>query len=184
MWQQLKKGNKNAFAHLFKKYYSPLYDYGLHLVSNREELLKDTIQDLFTEIWVKRNRVGDIQNVKSYLFKSFRRNLLRELKKRRKFLLFFDNQQIQPNTFHLSIEDLIISNEIYSENRTKLSNALQKLTVSQREIIYLKFKDNLDYEEIEEITKLKYQSIRNSVHRALKTLRNVIKLQPTIKTRI
>lgn len=184
LWRQLKEGNKFAFAQLFRRYYNSLYNYGRHLVSNQEELLKDTIQDLFTEIWSKKTRLGDIQHVKTYLFKSFRRNLLKALKKKRRFLLIFDNEQIQPDAFSLSIEDLIISKENYIENQQKIEAAFQKLTVSQREIIYLRFKDNLDYEEIEEITKLKYQSIRNSVHRALKTLRTILKTHPTINNRI
>lgn len=174
VWQQLKQGNKRAFTQLFKKYYAPLYDYGIHIVKNQNELLKDTLQDLFTEIWAKRNRLGEVNHVKTYLFKSFRRNLLRALKKQRKFLLLFDNRRVQPDAFSLSIEDLMISKEIYSENQQKIEDAFQKLTTSQKEIIYLKFKDNLDYEEIEEITSLKYQSIRNAVHRALKSMRTIL----------
>ncbi len=175
LWLQLKQGNRTAFAQLFRKYYTSLYEYGTHLVNHKEELLKDTIQDLFVELWAKREKLSDVHHVKTYLFKSFRRNLLRELKKQRKVVLLFDHTNIQPDSFSLSTEDLMIAVEMNQEIQLKVSNALKKLTISQREIIYLKFKDNLDYKEIEEITLLKYQSIRNSVHRALKILRKTIK---------
>lgn len=175
LWKQFKQGSKIAFSLLFRKYYSVLYEYGLHLVKNREELLKDVIQDLFTELWAKKKSVGEIQYVKAYFIKSFRRNLLRELKKQRKLLFVFNHENIQPDTFSLSMEDLIIAGELNQEKRLKVRNAIEKLSASQREIIYLKFKDNLDYQEIEEITSLKYQSIRNSVHRALKALKEAIK---------
>ncbi|MFK7906057.1 MAG: RNA polymerase sigma factor [Chitinophagales bacterium] len=171
LWQQFKQGSRIAFAQLFKKYYADLYKYGLHLVRNREEFLKDTIQDLFADLWDKREKLGNVQHVKTYLFRSFRRNLLRGLKKQRRFVFLFDNAEIQPNAFDLSMEDLIIAGEMSREKRLKVAKAIEGLTTSQREIIYLKFRDNLDYEEIEEITSLKYQSIRNSVHRALKVLK-------------
>lgn len=175
LWLQLKQGNRDAFAELFRRYYMRLYEYGIHLVSHKEELLKDTIQDLFADLWEKRKKLAEVQYVKTYLFKSFRRNLLRTLKKRRNILLLFDHTNIQPNSFSLSTQDLMIAAEMKQEIELKVNEALQGLTVSQKEIIYLKFKDNLDYEEIEEITNLKYQSIRNSVHRALKSLRNILK---------
>ena len=152
-----------------------MYEYGTHLVNYNEELLKDTIQDLFANLWIKRKKVGNVQYVKTYLFKSFRRNLLRTLKKRRRILLLFDHTNIQPDSFSLSMQDLMIADEVKRETQLKVAKALESLTVSQKEIIYLKFKDNLDYEEIEEVTNLKYQSIRNSVHRALKSLRNILK---------
>ena len=175
LWNQFKQGSKVAFSVLFRKYSPLLYQYGLHLVKNREELLKDVIQDLFTELWAKKKSVGKIQYVKAYFIKSFRRNLLRELKKQRKLLFLFDHAAIQPEAFSLSIEDLVIAEEMSQEKRLKVQAAIENLSVSQREIIYLKFKDNLDYQEIEEITALKYQSIRNSVHRALKALKQAIK---------
>ncbi|MGB1241388.1 MAG: RNA polymerase sigma factor [Chitinophagales bacterium] len=174
LWLQLRLGSQGAFTELFRRYYTKLYDYGTHLVSHREGLLKDTIQDLFAELWAKKEKLSDVQYVKTYLFKSFRRKLLRELKKQRRFLFVFDHTHIQPDAFSFSIEDLTIATEMKEEIRLKVTEALEGLTVSQREIIYLKFKDNLDYEEIEDITQLKYQSIRNSVHRALKVLRNVL----------
>ncbi|MEZ4886985.1 MAG: sigma-70 family RNA polymerase sigma factor [Chitinophagales bacterium] len=176
LWLQLKQGSQTAFAQLFRKYHTSLYEYGLHLVNDREELLKDTIQELFTELWAKRKKLADVHYVKTYLFKSFRRNLLKELKKQRKFVFLFDYTNIQPNAFSLSIEDLMIAEEMSKETQLKVANALENLTASQREVIYLKFKDNLDYEEIEAVTNLKYQSIRNSVYRALKTLREVIRV--------
>ena len=74
----------------------------------------------------------------------------------------------------LSGEDIIIGKEISTERSNHLKKAIQQLTNRQKEIIYLRFYSGLSYEEISEVTALKYQSIRNLFSNALKELRKVL----------
>lgn len=171
LWKSFKKGNKQAFGHIFKKYYSDLFYYGVKLVPN-EDLVKDELQELFTELWSKRKNLSDITHVKAYLIKSFRRKILKTLSKARKINTVEINETLEVE-FQLSIEELIINGEQRKIDIHKLQTSLEQLNKTQKEIIYLKFYNNLDYQEIAEITGLKYQSIRNSMHKALKVLRQV-----------
>lgn len=54
LWQEFKKGSESAFAKIYEDYASGLYSYGLKVVYNKE-LVKDSIQDLFVEIWSSTN---------------------------------------------------------------------------------------------------------------------------------
>ncbi len=170
LWKSFKAGDKKAFAQIFKKYYSDLFYYGLKLVSN-ENLVKDELQELFSDLWKKRKNLSDITHVKAYLIKSFRRKVLKSIAKIRKINTVEISETLVVE-FQLSIEELIINGEQRDIDLKKLHASIEKLNKTQKEIIYLKFYNNLDYQEIAEITGLKYQSIRNSMHKALKVLRN------------
>jgi RNA polymerase sigma factor (sigma-70 family) len=52
-----------------------------------------------------------------------------------------------------------------------LLEALSKLSPRQKEVVYLKFYENLSYHEITELTSLNYQSVRNYIHQAIQALR-------------
>lgn len=170
LWQAFRNGSKEAFAAIFKKYYDDLYGYGVKF-SNDRALVKDALQDLFVEIWARRAYLGDVQYVKAYLLKSLRRRLLRTKKSWRS--LFERNQKFvqDHNDFQLSIEDLMVAKEQNEERLAQLDAIIQKLTKAQKEVIYLKFYNGLDYEEISQVLNIKYQSVRNTMHRTLTALR-------------
>ena len=75
-WSQFKKGDKNAFAELYRQNSASLISYGLKICSD-EELLKDAIQDLFVELWNSRENLAVADCVQFYLFKALRYKLIR-----------------------------------------------------------------------------------------------------------
>jgi RNA polymerase sigma factor (sigma-70 family) len=170
LWMSFKQGNKAAFAKIFKKYYSDLFYYGVKLVSD-EDLVKDELQELFADLWNKRQNLSDITHIKAYLIKSFRRKVLKTISNNRKISIV-EIDETQEIEFQMSIEDLMIKNEQDNIDLNQLRTSIESLNKTQKEIIYLKFYNDLDYQDIAEITGLKYQSIRNSMHKALKMLRN------------
>ena len=54
MWAEFIGGSKTAFDFLYDKYFSLLYGYGMQFCTDKS-LIKDCIQDLFIELWSKRN---------------------------------------------------------------------------------------------------------------------------------
>lgn len=133
-------------------------------------MVKDELQNLFTELWERRRNLGEINHIKAYLIKSFRRKLLKTTTKARKNIIVEIKETLDLK-FELSIEEFIIQQEDQNVDIKKLKSSLQSLNKTQKEIIYLKYYNNLDYKDIAEITGLKYQSVRNSMHKALKVLR-------------
>jgi RNA polymerase sigma-70 factor (ECF subfamily) len=58
--------------------------------------------------------------------------------------------------------------------KQKVFNALNELSPRQREIIYLKFHQNLSYDEISEIMHINYQAARNLIYQSIKMLKKII----------
>lgn len=169
LWKSFKKGDKQAFSQIFKTYYNDLYYYGIKLIQ-QESMVKDELQELFIELWERRKNLGEVTHIKAYLIKSFRRKLLKSIDKARKEVTKA-HEFVDKTIFEISIEELIIKDEVFQVDKKKLQKVLVSLNKTQKEIIYLKFYNDLDYKEIANITGIKYQSVRNSMHKALKVMR-------------
>lgn len=169
-WNRVIAGDKSAFTEVFSFYYPKLMGYGVKIVKD-EALVQDVIQDLFYQLWNERSKLEQILSVDSYLFRSIRNNLLYEMKLKNRSEEISD--KVNNNLIEDNIESTITTNESSTQLSKNLKDVLGNLSDRQREMIELKYFHNLTYEEIEEVTGIKYQSIRNTVHRALNSIRNI-----------
>ena len=170
LWQAFKAGDRKAFARMLDSYYPSLLMYGYKLFPEKE-FVKDAVHDLFLEIWNKRGKLADVQSIKAYLFQSLRNNILRESKKS-EWLISSDTiaeQDVFDPGFH--IEASIIANERDYLNQKKLELSISRLTKRQQEIIYLRFTQELTFEQIAETMNINYRSAVNLVHEAIKSIR-------------
>ena len=71
-----------------------------------------------------------------------------------------------------SIEHHLIREQTLRETATKFSDALNKLPKREKEIIYLRFYQNLEISEIVEVMEINSQSVYNLLHKALSHLRD------------
>jgi RNA polymerase sigma factor (sigma-70 family) len=175
LWQNFKQGDKKALSQIYYEHYSDLYTYGSKITKNTI-LVEDCIQDLFLVLWKSRERLGEVQSIKAYLFKSFRSKLFRVLKKHKTDALLPDFRTLMNMDFELSAEEMMIDQQSVDEQTRNLQIALNKLTNRQKEIMYLRFYKDLSYDEIAQIIPISYQSIRNSVHESVKMLRKYLLL--------
>jgi RNA polymerase sigma factor (sigma-70 family) len=179
LWNSFKKGNELALSLLYKKYVQRLYDYGMN-TSKDHNMVLDCLQELFLRLWNKRETVSEIQAVRPYLYKSFRRLLIHQIVEQRKLLTFLA-EQATAFEFTLSIESTLIEDEWKAERIKKLKACVQSLTKGQREVIYLKFFNELSYREIAEITEMQVDSVYNLVSKAIELLRKKLQAaQPVI----
>lgn len=170
IWNDFKKGEELAFSYIYYKFYSDLYHYG-YKIARSEAVVEDTIQELFTTIWHNKEQLGHVHSIKFYLLKSLRRSIIRHLEQAKKYSLraaIFGNNQ--PD-FDFSGEEITILEELSTAKKQYISTLLNTLSKRQKEVIYLKYYENLEFEEIAELMSLNYQSVINHVHKAFKKLR-------------
>jgi len=169
LWESFRKGDKEAFAALFREHYGILYRFGNKFTTDTE-LLEDCIQELFIELWQAKSQ-APVLSVKAYLLKSLKYKLLKAFRKNGKILPLHDNRDVP---FELSHETFLISQQESDEKKRQVIMALQRLSHRQKEIIYLKYYQNLSYEEVSEIMNINYQVARNLLYQAIKSLKNML----------
>jgi RNA polymerase sigma factor (sigma-70 family) len=141
---------------------------------NDNDLILDTIQDVFSILWENRKRLSEVQHVRAYLFKTFRNRLLKTSRSNSHFFLFRDIGILTENESSLSPEDIIVQRETKTEISNSISTALEDLTTKQKEILYLRFNCKLSIEEISQTLSIRKQSVSNLLNRAICKLRSNI----------
>jgi RNA polymerase sigma factor (sigma-70 family) len=174
LWKRFKSGNDLAFSILYKKYVQRLYNYGMHTCYDRDIVL-DSLQDLFGRLWDKRSQVADVEAVNFYLFKSFRRLLLGKLIEKRKQSLRFLNAEEPGFEILSSFEDAIILEEASTQQLHNLKKAIATLTKRQREVIFLRFFNELSYQDVAAIMEMSVDSVYNLMNKAIDGLRKTLK---------
>jgi len=155
----------------FQSHFDSLYNYGLRITKDGE-LVKDCIQELFFRMWKNNIDFTSVINQKPYLLKGLRRQILNILELKYNQM---DRVNIEENlSIEFSVEDCYIQNQYEEELRHKVLKALNNLPKKQREAIYLRYFENLGYEEIAEIMNINIQSSKNNVQRGLESLRELL----------
>ena len=167
-WLRLLHGETDALAFFYERYADWLLRYGLSVAYNRE-LVQDSVQELFVQVWNRRENLTVPQSIKYYLMVSLRRIILKDVIKSR-----LTTDSFPDNTLSLSHQHTLDLDEIEDTNARRLHVAVRSLPPRQQEVIFLRFFDKLSYEEITVLTGLDYQVLRNTIYRAIKTLRRAL----------
>ena len=170
LWQEFQLGDMDAYAFLYKTHSPTLYSYGRHLGGTHEQV-KDCIQELFEQLWNNKHKLSRVEIIRQYLVKSYRRLLLRVITQERKKSAnsFTPDFCITPST-----EAVIIEQQASLEQQRKLTQAMNLLSVQQREALYLKFYQNLSYPDIAAAMKISITRVYNLISRAIRRMKTLL----------
>lgn len=171
-WNQFRLGDDLALGQLMKMYYAALYQYGCSY-SNRPDLVDDVIQDLFYSFWNRRSDLPDVIYVKTYLLSALRNRLIDILRKPNRMIQYSDTDWNETDLFAggFIIEQQLIDEEQQQEQTQQLQQLVGRLSKRQREVIYLRFYQDLDNEAIAELMQVNRQSVANLISSALLRIR-------------
>jgi RNA polymerase sigma factor (sigma-70 family) len=163
------KGDMRSLGIIYDNYFDLLYNYGkkLHF---ENQLIEDAIQNVFISIIKGQNRLSAVENISSYLFRSFRNELF-HLKSKDRIVNFDDISEQYNLNYEGNREEEIIKNESDSNLTNILNKCIKKLTPSQQEILFMRYDANFSYEDISRIINISVESCRTAVYRAVKTLK-------------
>lgn len=170
IWQRFLTGDVEAFDHLMTFHFRTLFHYGSKF-SKDKEFVKDNIQDLFLILWERRqNLSGDIA-VKPYMMASLRRLMHRGTMSRP----ILSDTSIEENNgnfdIEFSVEEEYIENESSLVVTQKLKKLLDELPLRQKEVVYLKYFQEMDRSQISEVMNISPQTVSNLLQIAIKQLK-------------
>ena len=169
-WSLFLQGDKHAFSEIFLASHDNLFRYGMKLTRD-PELINDCIQNLFLKLWKNRSNLKPVQDIKPYLFKSLRHHIIDILELKRQTLPI--DQDIEELLMvEYSAEDFMISRQVEKETQEKIIRLLNQLTPRQRHAIYLRYFEEMEFENIAQIMDMHVQSVRNLISRGLQLMRN------------
>ena len=161
-------GNRDAFSLIYKTYLNVLFAYGMALGFDRE-MVKDAVQEVFYKLHENKKHLGKLDGLKYYLLKMLKNHLLDMYRSE------VDTSDIDPYELTFSIKTTVLDELITQEEQTqlqaKIDSLLNLLTNRQREAVYLRFIQEMEYEEIGKLLDLTPHASRKLVSRAVKRMR-------------
>ena len=174
LWQKLRSGDQAAFKIIYDTHVRGLATYGRKFTDD-SDLIEDSIHDLFVSVWQKRDGLSDTDSIIRYMCVALRRDIIRRISKSNQ-VTSFDYAENKDFDFALSVEDIMIHDEVDKDKKAKLQEAFKVLSSRQREAIFLKYYQEMSYEQICEVMDINYQSVRNLISKGIIELKRIIGL--------
>ncbi|NMM48741.1 RNA polymerase sigma factor [Marinigracilibium pacificum] len=169
VWALFKDGDDGAFIHIYKMYVNVLFNIGIQLTKDTD-LIKDCLQDFFIDLRERKSHLSQIDNIKFYLVKAFRRRIFKALKRDKRA----SYDEIVNNSFavELAFDTKLIDRQFKEDQLNRLNKAIQKLKHEEREILYYYYYQDFSYSQIADLMGYNYiSSARRSVYKILKKLK-------------
>ena len=157
--EKLYKKDEEAIEIFLNEFKTPLYNYIYRIVYNRHDA-EDILQDTFLKIFKNIKRIDFLQNYKSFIYKVARNSAFDFLEKRKKV---YELHEKTADT-----EDILYER---MEAKDRIEKALQGIDEEEREIISLKYIQNLKISEISEILKIPENTIKVRIFRTIRKMR-------------
>lgn len=165
----IKANRLDAFEELYERYFSKIFNY-LKSKSNTE-LAEDLTQTTFIKVFDKAAKFKHEFPVSAWIYTIAKNLLMDEYRKRSTQKKYFDR-----------LKDLFSQNEV---NQTQdlwkeLMLDMRELDEKNREIIILRFKEGMDFDEIAQKLNTNPVNARKMVSRALKSLKGFLEVGESV----
>ena len=164
-----KSFHKSAFELAFHTHFESLCRFAVGYVNDRDSA-QEIVQDVFINLWEKRETIDPGKPVKSYLFTSVRNRCLNFIRDHKKFRSYYLDVELE---MEVKWEDNDNLSEADTERR--VSEALNKLPEKCREVFELSRFDELKYKEIAEKLGISVKTVEVQMSKALKVMRGELK---------
>lgn len=164
-----------SFSELYLTYYPKLVRFAKEFVKLEEDA-ENITQDVFTDLWEKRDNLDRIENMNAYLFRLVRNRCLDYLKHK-----IFEQRYVENMQAHFTIElnlklqslDRFDVSDISEGNDTEIlvRAAIDSLPKRCRDIFLLSRVEGLKYREISERLGISVNTVECQMGIALKKLR-------------
>ncbi len=155
---------------LLERYERPLIRYSWSIL-NDLEAARDVVQETFIRL-CRRQDGEDAKHTEAWLF-TVTRNLSIDHQRKQSRIIYMpqtDDRTTDEPGPGASLEQ--------QEARDSIFGLLDQLSENQREVIRLKFQNDLSYKEIADITQLTVTNVGFLLHTGLKKLRALLEAQP------
>lgn len=173
--QKLISGNEPSFEKVYRYFYPRLNHFAKQYVID-PEVSRNIVQDVFTELWDKRDTLQEDTNLNAWLF-TVTKNKSLKIISHRKSQKNYDNylKSRQLNVNFISLSDFDTSNFVIEELQTHINAALEKLSPSCRKVFEMSRFENQKNREIAGELKLSIKTVEAHISKALRSLKADLK---------
>lgn len=131
---------------------------------------EDTVQEVFIELWEKREELRHVLNIEGYAMQTLKYRCISLLRK--KNLLVTDDLD---SVGDISDEEAQAEADLMEERAAKLDRMMEQLPEKQRQVIQMRYLDQLTHEEMQKRLKMSSTHVYTTLSRAISALKTLMK---------
>jgi RNA polymerase sigma-70 factor (ECF subfamily) len=158
-------GDERAFEELLKVFGPRLFQFAHRMMNSAPEQIDDVLQEVWLAIHRGLPSLLDVTKFRAWAFRIARDRIFREFRRRK---ITFEPIE-EESTEVISEHD---SDSLDSE---ELHHSLAQLSPEHREVLMLRFLEDLSYEDIARVTRQSVGTVRSRIHYAKRALRRAWK---------
>lgn len=162
---RLKKGERNAFDELFRAQFSGLYRFANAIVCNPFRA-KDIVQEIFANLWDRRNRLDESGSLTNYLYVAVRNRSYTVVSREQRYMSLdkLSTASVYPETY------------VCEENIQKnvLWEAIEGLPLQQKIILKLIVVEDYSYKEVALRLDISVNTVKTQIRRASEKLKKCL----------
>ncbi|WP_437917709.1 RNA polymerase sigma-70 factor [Sphingobacterium sp. LRF_L2] len=165
---RIRENDTSAYTALFKKYWRPLYQAAFQVLRD-EHRCEDIIQEVFMQLWDKRQDLHIEKSLNAYLYAIVRHKVFFEITKNKSRKEVFENL---PERLSLDTPD---RNVEYSETVETINGLIAQLPQRCKEVYILSREKAMSHKQIAEKLGISTKTVENQLTKALKPIRFLMK---------
>jgi RNA polymerase sigma-70 factor (ECF subfamily) len=158
-------GDDAALAELVERY-SPRLRYFLRKLLSSADGAEDALQDVWLDVLRHLPRLSAPAALRAWLYRIARDRAFRRLRKAGREIQPLDEAQLANG----ALDDVAFS----AEDAAQIHAALDRLSAPQREVLVLRFVEDMTYEEIARVIGCELGTVRSRLHYAKQALRKLV----------
>ncbi|MDD6253833.1 MAG: RNA polymerase sigma-70 factor [Candidatus Cryptobacteroides sp.] len=168
--EALGKGDKNAFASLYRAYAGKCVNFALMLTKD-EQTSRDITHDVFIRIWKKRETIARVDSFSRYLFRMMRNGVMDHFERNQINRKFIARQTMEIEEFKSFIDEKVELDEL----QALIAKALEKMPQQRREVFELSRYKGLNNNEIATHFGISIRTVEKHISNALSDIRKELK---------
>lgn len=159
---------RSAMEMVIQKYREPLYFHARYIVKDHQEAY-DVVQEVFIKAMRESRLFDDEFKIKAWLFRVTSNLCFNQVRNRKRRGAILDTM-MKPEAFGADQLETIFA----GEQRGEVMAALDKLSEDHKEILILRYYDDLSYAEIADVLQVKLGTVMSRLSRARMRLMDVL----------
>ncbi|MEG2770046.1 MAG: sigma-70 family RNA polymerase sigma factor [Oscillospiraceae bacterium] len=175
--RRIKKGDENAFDELIKKYYPEIFTYAYRFMGKRADA-EDITQETFLRFIKNFDEYTHQNKCKNFLYViagNLCKNALSLCENRKTMSIECIQENVQSAQNSLFSNVFIAKNDIEeNENILVIEKAIQQLNSEEKELLLLRYTQDLKFAEIAKITNLSPSTVKYKLKRTVNILQKLL----------
>ena len=168
LFRQIQTGRKEAFDQVYLQHFDNLKRFALQYVNN-EAAAEEIVSERFVQLWLRSEKLADIDKPIFYLYRSVKNACLTLLKREHRY------QQVPIDDMQINapqVTDTVDPEKLleYKELLARLDEAIARMPDQRRIIFRMVKEDRLKCREVAELLGLSVRTVENHVYLAVKRL--------------